>query len=41
LDRGHRFSVCRASRSHTSARSNRVQPALPFGIAFFDRRASA
>ncbi len=41
LHRGHRFSVSRASCSHTSARSNRVQPALTFGVAFFDRRTSA
>jgi hypothetical protein len=41
LHRGHRFSVSRASRPDTSARSNRVQPALTFGVAFFDGRASA
>ncbi len=41
LHGGHRFSVSRASCSHTRARANRVQPALTFGIAFFDRRTSA
>ena len=41
LHGGHRFGVSRASCSDASARANRMQLALAFGEALFDRRAPA